>query len=159
MERAVGKAIKSISDLDAVRLFLTREHINRALTVLVSGSFDADRADYILRDSYMTGVNYGRYDLNWLFHSMTIETNRNEQPILVLDSRRGLDSLRQFLSARRYLYRQVYFHSAVRAAQVLLKAIFDRIQDIPKHTQPPKISHPHASKSSRLVTDLQLASL
>jgi len=144
-ESEVGKAIKSISDLEAVRLFLSQEHINKALNVLVSGSFDADRADYILRDSYMCGVNYGQYDLNWLFHSMTIETNLNEQPILVLDGRRGLDSLRQFLSARRYLYRQVYFHSAVRGAQILLKAIFDRIQDLPKNASTKALA-PHCLK-------------
>ena len=64
---------------------------------------------------------------------MTIETNELGQPVLLLDGPRGLDALRQFLSARRYLHRQVYYHPTVRGAQLLLKGIFGRMQDIGQH--------------------------
>ena len=33
---------------------------------------DMDRTDYLLRDSYMTGVQYGRIDLEWLIHSLRV---------------------------------------------------------------------------------------
>jgi len=36
------------------------------LTQIVSSQFDADRSDYLLRDSYATGTDYGRFDLDWL---------------------------------------------------------------------------------------------
>jgi hypothetical protein len=59
-----------------------------------------------------------------------IELNEALRPVLLLDGPRGLDALRQFLSARRYLHRQVYYHPTVRGAEILLKGIFARMQDI-----------------------------
>ena len=41
------------------------------LRALVSGELDADRMDYLLRDSFYTGVNYGRYDLDWIVRTST----------------------------------------------------------------------------------------
>ncbi|MCI0662459.1 MAG: hypothetical protein L0220_15425, partial [Acidobacteria bacterium] len=129
--REIHKAINGISDLQSVLALLERRHPNKALSDLISSTFDVDRCDYILRDSLMSGVEYGSYDLKWLLHAMAIETNSLDQPVLLLDGPRGLDALRQFLSARRYLHRQVYLHRTIRAAQILLKAIFSRIQDLP----------------------------
>jgi uncharacterized protein len=129
-EREISRAISNVSDLQSVTYFLEGSHPNRALTELISSAFDVDRCDYILRDSRMSGVEYGSYDLKWLMHAMAIETNSLNQPVLLLDGPRGLDALRQFLSARRFLHRQVYFHPTIRAAQILLKAIFSRIQDL-----------------------------
>jgi hypothetical protein len=71
-----------------------------------------------------------KYDFKWLLHAMTVETNKLGQPVLLLDGPRGMDALTQFLSARRYLYRQVYNHPTIRGAQILLKAIFARLQDL-----------------------------
>lgn len=126
----VSTAISRIADIDSILLFMDREHPNKALSSLISGPFDVDRCDYLLRDSAMTGVDYGHFDLAWLIHSMSIDINTLNQPVLTLDGPRGLDALRQFLAARRYMHRQIYFHPTVRAAQVLLRGIFDRILDV-----------------------------
>jgi HD superfamily phosphohydrolase len=127
----IAQKVNAITDLQSVLYFLDRSHQNRALADLISSTFDVDRCDYVLRDSLMAGVEYGKFDLKWLLHAMSIETDVLNQPVLLLDGPRGLDALRQFLSARRYLHRQVYFHPTIRAAQILLKAIFARIQDLP----------------------------
>jgi HD superfamily phosphohydrolase len=127
---SLREVIEDIADLDAVLLLISREHPNKALSSLISGPFDVDRCDYLIRDSTMTGVDYGYFDFPWLLHSLSIDINNLQQPILILDGPRGLDALRQFLAARRYMYRQIYFHPAIRSAQLLLKAIFERITDI-----------------------------
>jgi uncharacterized protein len=129
----IATAIDKIADLESVQNLLTKKHPNKALSDLISSAFDVDRCDYVLRDSHMAGVEYGKYDLKWLFHAITVDSNELGQPVLLLDGPRGLDALRQFLSARRYLHRQVYFHPTVRGAQLLLKGIFARIQDIADH--------------------------
>lgn len=129
-DNEISSAINDFSDVDAVTNLLDKRHPNKALCDLISSTFDIDRCDYILRDSYMSGVEYGKYDLKWLLHAITVDKNNLGQPVLLLDGPRGLDALRQFLSARRYLHRQVYFHPTVRGAQILLKGIFARIQDI-----------------------------
>lgn len=119
-------------DIDAVILFIDRErkHPNLALDTLVSGPFDVDRADYLLRDSQAAGVHYGRYDLSWLLHSALVDVNRLHQPMLTLDGPRGLDALRQFISGRHYMYRNIYLHPTIRAAQLLLGKIFQRVAEL-----------------------------
>jgi HD superfamily phosphohydrolase len=148
-QREISKAISSTSDLQSVLALLERRHPNKALSDLISSTFDVDRCDYILRDSLMSGVEYGSYDLKWLLHAMAIETNSLYQPVLLLDGPHGLDALRQFLSARRYLHRQVYLHPTIRAAQILLKAIFSRIQDLPPSDETRRL----VPKSLRQIVD------
>lgn len=125
----IQSAISNYADLDAVVLLIKGTHPNKALAQLVSGVFDLDRSDYLLRDSHNAGVQYGRFDAQWLVHALTIGTNQLDQPILLLDGGRGVDALRQFLAARRHMYRQVYYQPTIRAAQLLLRSIFDRIAD------------------------------
>jgi uncharacterized protein len=126
----VAKVIDSVADKEAILLYLDKKHPNKALNDLFSSPFDVDRCDYVLRDGSMSGVEYGKYDLNWLVHALrVVKSQYLGNPVLLLEGPRGIDALRQFLSARRYLYRQVYFHASVRAAQILLKGIFERMQD------------------------------
>lgn len=122
-------SISNYADLEAVLLLIKGTHPNRALSQLVSGVFDLDRSDYLVRDSHNAGVQYGRFDTQWLLHALTVGVNRLDQPILLLDGGRGVDALRQFLAARRHMYRQVYYQPTIRAGQLLLKGIFERIAD------------------------------
>jgi HD superfamily phosphohydrolase len=133
--RTIGKAIKVAADLDAVKLFIANKHPNKALNDLISSEFDVDRCDYLIRDAHMAGVEYGRFDLKWLLHAVTVEVNELGQPVLLMDGPRGIDAFRQFLSARRYMYRQVYYHPTIRGASILLKAIFRRMQDYKDHSE------------------------
>lgn len=126
----IASEIKGHADIEAVRFFIQQHHPNRALNILISSQFDVDRCDYILRDSAMAGVEYGKYDLHWLLHSLTLETNEIGQPILIIDGSRGSDALKQFLTARQHLHRHVYFHPTVRSGQIVLKSIFARIWEL-----------------------------
>lgn len=126
----IADAINNVADREAILLYFDKKHPNKALNDLISSPFDVDRCDYVLRDGIMAGVEYGKYDLKWLVHALrVVKAQYFGHPVLLLEGPRGIDALRQFLSARRYLYRQVYFHASVRAAQILLKGIFERMQD------------------------------
>ena len=76
---------------------------------LVSGQLDADRADYLLRDSHHIGVAYGRYDLNRLLVTMTVaidpETN---SPVLAVEEG-GSHADEGLIVARYMMFTQVYF--------------------------------------------------
>lgn len=93
-----------------------------ALAQLVSSQLDADRMDYLLRDSLMTGVKYGVFDLEWIIKS--IEINEADDRLYV--SARGLYAVEDYLQARYYMFRQVYFHRTLRAAEIILQAILRR---------------------------------
>jgi HD superfamily phosphohydrolase len=93
----------------------------------VSGAFDVDRCDYLLRDAHMTGVRYGLFDLDWLLRSLRFSPHTDgTPPRFAIDGMKGLPAIEGFVLARRFMFEQVYLHKATRAAEVLIKAIFAR---------------------------------
>lgn len=109
------------------------------LSSIVSSQFDVDRFDYMLRDSYMTGVHYGEFDLNWMLRNLTLgeidvqdEDNGNKKPVdtVVVDAKRGLSSLENYLTGNFYLYKHVYYHTTVRVAEAMLTKALVRALDV-----------------------------
>lgn len=73
----------------------------------VSSELDADKMDYLLRDSYFAGVKYGQYDLEKLIESCLI-VDRRETPLAI--SSKGIYALEQLLLARYHMTQQIYWH-------------------------------------------------
>jgi hypothetical protein len=106
---------------------------NHPLTYLantVSGMFDVDRCDYLLRDALFTGVSYGRFDLDWLLRSLRVGEPEDPEtaPPLAVDGGRGIPAIETFMLARLFMFQQVYFHKASRASEWLLGRILDRVR-------------------------------
>jgi uncharacterized protein len=93
--------------------------IRRILTALISGEVDADRCDYLLRDSHYTGVSYGVYDLPRLLHCLRV-IDGPEGPELGLDLH-GVHPLESLLLARYHMFLQVYFHKTPPAFEFYLQ--------------------------------------
>lgn len=93
-----------------------------ALSQLVSSQLDVDRMDYLLRDSLMTGAKYGVYDLEWIIKSLEIDEENDRLYV----SARGIYAVEDYLQARYYMFRQVYFHRTLRSAEVILRSILKR---------------------------------
>ena len=94
----------------------------QALAQLISSQLDVDRMDYLLRDSLMTGAKYGIYDLEWIIKS--IEINQKDDHLYV--SAPGIYAVEDYLQARYYMFRQVYFHRTLRSAEAVLKVLLRR---------------------------------
>jgi HD superfamily phosphohydrolase len=95
----------------------------------VSGTLDVDRCDYLLRDSHMTGTRYGLFDLDWLLRSLALEPDE-AGPRLAVEGSKGLPAVEGFFLARLFMYQQVYFHKATRAAEGVLRSTFRRLADL-----------------------------
>ena len=106
------------------------------LSQSVSGTLDVDRADYLLRDSHMTGVRYGLYDLDWLLHALTFACVEGRW-VLAVQGRKGLPPVESFFLGRHFMYQQVYHHKATRAADALVRAIFMRVSELILEGAPP----------------------
>jgi HD superfamily phosphohydrolase len=103
----------------------------RHLARAVSGTFDVDRCDYLMRDSHMTGVRYGLLDLDWLLASLRLYLPAGASAAtLAVDGAKGLTAVESFFLARLYMYRQLYLHKAVRAAEVTVRALFRRLGEL-----------------------------
>ena len=97
-----------------------------ALGQLVSSQLDVDRMDYLLRDTLMTGVKYGIYDLEWVMKSIEIDEGRDQ----LFVSAPGIHAVEDYLQARYYMFRQVYFHRTLRAAEAVLRSTLKRALDL-----------------------------
>lgn len=78
------------------------------LSQVVSSELDADRMDYLERDSYFCGTNYGKVDIEWLIQNLTFHV-KDSQLYLALN-RRALYSFDDFLISRHHMHLMVYFH-------------------------------------------------
>ena len=94
------------------------------LRPLLTGPFSADNMDYVPRDSYICGVATGPVDVQRILHYSFI----SEQGLTIHDH--GAEALFMFLSARLYLYNQVYFHRTVRRIDLQLREIFRPTLDL-----------------------------
>ena len=98
---------------------------------LVSSQLDCDRMDYLLRDSLMTGVKYGVYDLEWVLHALKID----EKADRVYVEAKGLYAVEEYLQARYYMFRQVYFHRTLRSAEAVLVSTLNRARELIQRDQ------------------------
>jgi len=87
---------------------------------LISSQLDMDRLDYLLRDSFYTGVIEGSVGSDRIISMLNTSGNR-----LVVEEK-GVYSIEKFLIARRFMYWQVYMHKTVLAADQMLKRIISR---------------------------------
>ena len=99
-------------------MIMHKEVDNKLLADIVSSQLDADRLDYLLRDSHFCGVSYGEYDLRWLLHVVTRVKACGEERLGI--THKGIGAVEQYLMARRLLMRNIVRHPKKRAAESLL---------------------------------------
>lgn len=87
---------------------------------MVSGQLDMDRLDYLMRDSFYTGVSEGLINTDRILKMLTLH---NEELALEL---KGIYSIEKFIVARRLMYWQVYYHKTVLSAEYMLINILKR---------------------------------
>lgn len=90
--------------------------------IITGDAFGVDRMDYLLRDSYHTGVMYGKFDHNRLIDTLRIlpTSETSSTPTLGVESG-GIYSAEALLLARYFMYMQVYFHAVRRIYDIHLK--------------------------------------
>jgi len=90
--------------------------------IIIGDAFGADRMDYLLRDSFHAGVEYGKFDHNRLINTLRIlplTYADSDEPALGLESG-GLESSEGLMVARYFMYKQVYLHPIRRAYDIHL---------------------------------------
>lgn len=85
---------------------------------IISSQLDADRLDYLLRDSHFCGVAYGTFDLNWLLSCLTVVEHEGVPRLGI--SPQGVGSVEHFLVARRLMYQNIYCYPKIVAFDRLI---------------------------------------
>ena len=94
-----------------------------ALQGLISGSLDLDKIEYLKRDATMCGVPYGEIDVDRLLNSLVIVQTPDRTTRMIGVHEKGLSALESLLFAKYQMYRNVYWHHAVRSATAMYKRL------------------------------------
>jgi len=117
-----GVSKKRIADL--VRGRRTRKH-DGVVSGIVAGQVDSDKMDYLIRDSFYCGVNYGLVDIHRLIDSLDVSSDYQ----LHFDiAARG--ALEAFLVARYEMFLNVYYHKTVRSVEVMLVKLINAADNV-----------------------------
>ena len=125
---AVGSEVKAKQVAD---LFSGQEVENKKVSRLISSSWDLDRFDYLQRDSYATGLPYGRIDLNYLLNSLR---GNSDGDIGVHE--RAIPAVEHFLLARYFMHRTVYYHRTTCAIEEACRQLLRRLRDQQRYGVP-----------------------
>lgn len=90
---------------------------------LVSGSLDLDKIEYLKRDAFFCGVPYGEVDVDRLLHGLTVLADPASGRLELGVSEKAVAALESLLFAKYQMFRNVYWHHAVRAATVMYKRV------------------------------------
>ncbi|MGY5863355.1 MAG: HD domain-containing protein [Candidatus Thorarchaeota archaeon] len=123
---AEGISKKRIGDLVRGRQKTKKDSI---IAGIVAGQIDSDKMDYLIRDSFYCGVNYGLVDIHRLIDS--IEISKEYQMQFDIAARGALES---FLVARYEMFLNVYYHKTVRSVEVMLVKLINAADDTLKLT-------------------------
>ncbi|MDO8683122.1 MAG: HD domain-containing protein [Armatimonadota bacterium] len=131
----VNKALRKHNiDPTAVANIIRKSPLADSLAIdIISSELDADRMDYLLRDSLMCGVKYGVFDLEWILHTMYAsevqKLTSGEKPMkLCADATKGIRAVEGYVLSRIQMYEQVYYHKTTRACEGLLSQIIEYAQ-------------------------------
>lgn len=111
-------------DAPAMISELIRGVSSHPLQGLVSGSLDLDKIDYLRRDSLFCGVPYGAVDVERLLNSLTLARDE-EGGLEVAVTEKGVSALESLLFAKYQMFRNVYWHHAVRSATVAFRGLIE----------------------------------
>ncbi len=107
----------------AIEMFKGNYH-RKFFNQLISSQLDVDRMDYLKRDSFYTGVAEGNVNTQRIISMINVANDE-----LVVDVK-GIYSIENYLTARMFMYWQVYFHKTAAVAEHLLVRILDRAKTL-----------------------------
>lgn len=107
----------------AIQIFQGKYH-KQFLQKLISSQLDMDRLDYLVRDSFYTGVQEGNIGFDRIIKMLEVKNDE-----LVIEAK-GIYSVEKFLVARRLMYWQVYLHKTVLCAEQMMVKVLLRAKEL-----------------------------
>lgn len=109
---------------EKVASVIQKKYPNPQVIQMISSQIDADRMDYLLRDAYFTGTEYGTFDLTRI-----LQVIRPYQGGITFGMN-GMHAVEDYIVSRYQMYVQVYFHPTSRAMEVILEHLLQRAKEV-----------------------------
>lgn len=122
----VNRILKTVSEdfPSKVASVINHTHENKVLTQIVSSQIDADRMDYLSRDSYFTGTKYGFVEYKRIIRAMKVIDGK------ICFKESGLSSIENFFVGRYHMYKQVYYHRRSLSYELIIVGMLRRFIDL-----------------------------
>ncbi|MCO6540967.1 MAG: HD domain-containing protein [Lactobacillus sp.] len=105
---------------DKVASVIAKTYPNMQVVQMISSQIDADRMDYLLRDAYYTGTQYGMFDLTRIMRVIRPYAGG------IAFNIDGMHAVEDYIVSRFQMYQQVYFHPVSRGMEVVLMQLLHR---------------------------------
>jgi len=112
----------------------TNNYQKKFLHQLISGQLDLDRMDYLIRDSFFSGVTEGVIGYDRIIKMLTVHNGE------IVVEEKGIHSIEKFLVSRRFMYWQVYLHKTVLSAENMLVNLIKRAREIKAQSPSPVLN-------------------
>ena len=130
---------------------------------LISGSLDLDKIEYLKRDAFMCGVPYGEIDVDRLTNSLVIVDDPDSGAKSLGVREKALSALESLLFAKYQMYRNVYWHHAVRSATAMYKRLVEDavrggavdVESLARHTDEGLMHRIESEKPTPLLAALK----
>jgi HD superfamily phosphohydrolase len=119
---------------------------------LISGQMDADRTDYLLRDSHHCGVDYGKFDYRRMIECLELSTGEFGE-IEVALNRDGLHTFEALILARYQMNAQVYYHRVRRIYDKYLELYHEELAKENEFTDEKILAHNDVTMMSKIFAD------
>lgn len=125
-ETEVNQVLRQVSPdfPEMIASVINKTYPNPQVVQLISSQIDADRMDYLVRDSYFTGTNYGNFDLTRILRVM-----HPYKDGIVFDYA-GMHAVEDYVTSRYQMYMQIYFHPVSRGMEMILNRLMQRAADL-----------------------------
>lgn len=125
-ETEVNQVLRKVSPEfpEQVASVIQKTYPNPQVVQLISSQIDADRMDYLLRDAYYTGTEYGTFDLTRILRVI-----RPHKEGIVFQMN-GMHAVEDYIVSRYQMYMQIYFHPVSRGMEVILDRLLKRATEV-----------------------------
>jgi HD superfamily phosphohydrolase len=129
LERIFRERGKNEDFIDEVARIIAGTSGEALYLQLLDSDYDCDRLDFVARDAFLTGVNYGHIDLEYFIENLAIrndpaDSTHRMSRVLAINRRRAMHTLEHYLTARYYMYSQVVYHCTIKSLELIAKALF-----------------------------------
>lgn len=108
---------------EKVASVIQKTYPNPQVIQMISSQIDADRMDYLLRDAYFTGTEYGTFDLTRILRVIRPYDGG------IAFGMNGMHAVEDYIVGRYQMYMQVYFHPTSRGMEVILEHLLQRARE------------------------------
>ncbi|MFD1432864.1 HD domain-containing protein [Lacticaseibacillus yichunensis] len=122
----INRILRNVDETlpEKVASVIDHTYPNPQVVQMISSQIDADRMDYLLRDAYHTGTNYGLFDLTRILRVM-----RPYKDGIAFDAN-GMHAVEDYIVSRFQMYQQIYFHPVNRGMEVVLMRLLERAKKL-----------------------------